>query len=230
MLFSFATFAVSLWLGLVAVACLHRIWRARANAGGGHGCRDYPSATSGENHQRHRDFSSAGPISVARRSLVSISCAVINVIQAGLSLAFQWIAKIFRSSESPRDSGSRLPPTAVEVSNSPSGSQPAPQSSGSTVSAPSDASAGAAQRKRARRALKETPEPQLKSAERRLRKNDNQQREKAVRTVSKSGKDHSAKKSRNMNTAATGAAKKTSRTKRKISPASRSSLTPKASV
>ena len=229
MLFSFATLAVWLWLGLVAVACLHRLWRATEDEGGGYGSRDYPRATGGENHRRHRDFSSEGPISIARRSLVSISCAVINAIQAGLSRAFQWICKIFRSTESPQDSMSRPSPTAAEVS-SPSGSEPAPRSGGPVVSGISKESAGAAQRKRAKRALKETPEPRLKSAEPRLRKHDNQRTPKVARTASKLRKDHSASNSQKVNTAVTVTAKKTTCTKRKIPPGSTSSLIPKVSV
>ena len=230
MLFSFATFAVSLWLGLVAVAYLRRLWRATAEEGGGYGSRDYSRATGGEHHRRHRDFSSEEPISVARRSVISISCAVISAVQAALSRAFQWISKIVRPSESPPDPVSRLSPTAVEVSNSPSGSQPAPPSGGPAVSVLSDASPGAAPKKRARRALKETPEPRLNSAEPRRRQSDNQLTERVARTASKLGKDRSAKKSQKMDTAATDTAKKTTRAKRKISPASRPSLTPKVSV
>jgi hypothetical protein len=230
MLFSFATFAVSLWLGLVAVACLHRLWRAAASEGGGYGSRNYPRATGGENHHRDRDGGSDGPISVAHRSLVSVSCAVVNVIQAGLSRAIEWVSKIFRLSRPSQSSGSRLSSTTVDDLNCPSASQQISQSNGSVVSVPPRRQAGPAQRKRARRTLKETQEPRLKSAEPRLRKNDNQPTEKVARMAPKLRKDHSAKKSQKTNTAVTKTAKKITRTKGKVSLASNSSLTPKVSV
>jgi hypothetical protein len=162
--------------------------------------------------------------------VISISCAVISAIQAGLSRAFQWLSKIVRSSDSPPDSMSRLSPTPVEVSNSPSGSQPVPESGGPAVSVLSDEPAGAPPKKRARRALKETPEPRLSCGEPRRRKSENQLTEKVARTTSKLGKNRSAKKSQKMDAAAADTTKKTTRTKRKISPASKPTLTPKVSV
>ncbi len=98
MLFSFASIAVSLWLGLVAVACLHRLWRAAANDGSGCGHRDYPHA-AGENHHRHRDPDSEGLISIACRSLAHASRAIINVVRTGLNRTAGWISQKFCSSK-----------------------------------------------------------------------------------------------------------------------------------
>ncbi len=73
MLFSFATVAISLWLGLVAVGCLRRLWRASANDGSGYGGRDHPRVAGSENHHRHRDLGSEGLISMISRSLIAVS-------------------------------------------------------------------------------------------------------------------------------------------------------------
>jgi hypothetical protein len=229
MLFSFATFAVSLWLGLVAVACLRRLWRAAPNEGG-YSSRDYPRAIGGENHHRYRDVAPEGPISLARRSLVSISWAVINVIQAGFTRAFQWGSKIFRASAPAQDSVRRQSPGPVEIAHSPLRSQQSPQSTEPVVSAPPDGIVATARRKPAKHIASETAEPRLKSAVRRLRKNDHQRTEKAARKVSKLRKDHSGKMSGKIDTVITNTAKKTVRSKRKIPSASNSSLTAKVSV
>jgi hypothetical protein len=230
MLSSFATFAASLWLGLVTVAFVLWLWRATAHQGSGFSSRDHLRATGGENYRRHRDFSSEGPNSVARRSLVSISCAILKAIQTGLSRAFRWLSKVFRSSGPSQDSVSRLSPIAVQASNSPSGSQLSPQSDESVVSLPAKKSAGATQRTRARRAVKKTQEPRRKSAEPRSGKNESQPMEKVAKTASKLRKDHSEKRSQKMNMEVANTGRKTTRTKRKISPASNPSLPPKVSV
>jgi hypothetical protein len=229
MLFSFATFAVSLWLGLFAVACLRRLWRAAPNEGG-YSSRDYPRATGGENHHRYRDVTPEGPISLARRSLVSISWAVINVIQAEFTRAFQWVSKIFRASAPAQDSVRPQSPGPVEIAHNPLRSQQAPQSTELVVSAPPDGIVGVARRKPAKHRASESAEPRLKSAVRRLGKNDNQRTEKAVRRVSKLRKADSGKESGKVHTVVTNSAKKTVRRKREIPSASNSSLTAKVSV
>jgi hypothetical protein len=230
MLFSFTTFAVSLWLGLVAVACFRRLWRVAPNEGGGHGTRDYPRATGGENHHRQRDLTSEGPISVGCRSLVMISRAVVSVIQTGLTRAFQWISRTFRASELSQDSVSPLPAPAVEDSNSALRSRPHLQSGGSVVSIPPNGTVGAARRKPTKCGASEAAEPQLASAAQRLRKNDNRRTEKVATRVSKLRKDQSEKKSQKINTVVAKTAKKTVRCKRKISSAANSLLASKVSV
>ena len=229
MLFSFATFAVSLWLGLVALACFRRLWRAAPNEGA-YSSRDFPRATGGENHQRYRDVMPEGPISLARRSLVGISRAVINVIQAGFTRAFQLVSKIFRASAPAQDSVRRQSLSPVEIANSPLQTRQSPENTKPIVSAPSDGAVGAARRKLARHRASETAEPRLKSAVGRPRKHDNQRAEKAARRASKSPKDHSGKKSGKIDTVVTNTVKKTVRSKRNISSASNSSLTAKVSV
>jgi hypothetical protein len=228
MLFSFATFAISLWLGLVALACLRRLWRAASNEGA-YSSRDYPRATGGENHQRYRDVMPEGPISLARRSLVGISRAVINVIQAGFTRALQLVSKIFRASAPAQDSVRRQSLSPVEIANSSLQTRQSPESTEPIVSAPSDGAVGAARRKLARHRASETAEPRLKSAVGRLRKHDNQRAEKAARRASKSPKDHSGKSGK-IDTVVTNTAKKTVRSKRNISSASNSSLTAKVRV
>jgi len=99
MLFSFASVAISLWLGLVAIGCLRRLWRASANDGGGYSGRDYPRVANSENHHRHRDLGSEGLISTISQSLIAVSHVLTNVIRAALSRARELMSKMFRGSE-----------------------------------------------------------------------------------------------------------------------------------
>ena len=226
MLFSFASVAVSLWLGLVAVACLHRLWRAAANDGSGYGHRDYPRAP-GENRGRHRDPDPEGLISIACRSLANASHAIVNVVRTGLSRAAGWISRKFCFSKLFRRSVGRLSPTPLGMSNEVPGSQPVPPKSDSPKTLPSNQSGGAAaKRKRATRISRQTAENRTESSQPRQRKMNKQ----AAGTASKLRKDHSEKKSRKMDNVATNTAKKAARTKTKISPRSSASLSPKISL
>ena len=101
MLFSFASVAISLWLGLVAVGCLRRLWGASANDGSGYSGRDYARAANSENHHRHRDLGSEGLISTISQSLIAVSHVLTNVIRAALSRTRESIWKMFRRSEIP---------------------------------------------------------------------------------------------------------------------------------
>jgi hypothetical protein len=225
MLFSFTSVAVSLWLGLVAVACLHRLWRAAANDGSGYGHRDYPRA-SGENRHRHRDPDSEGLIAIACRSLANASRAIINVVQTRLSRAAGWISRNFSFSKLFRRSVDRLSPTPLSISNEVPGSQPVPTKSESPKTLPSNQSDGAARRKRATRISRKTAESRTEFSQPRQRKMNKQ----AAGAASKLRKDQSAKKSRKMDKDATNTAKKPARTKTKISAASSASLSPKISL
>ena len=225
MLFSFASIAVSLWLGLVAVACLHRLWRAAANDGSGCGHRDYPRA-AGENHHRHRDPDSEGLISIACRSLANASHAIINVVRTGLSRAAGWISQKFCSSKLFRRSVGRLSPIPLGISNEVPGPQPVPPKNESPETLPSNQSDGAARRKRAARISRQTAESRTECSQPGPRKTNKQ----VAGTASKLRKDHSEKRSGKMNKVATNTAKRTARTKTKISAASRASLSPKTSL
>jgi cobalamin biosynthesis Mg chelatase CobN len=225
MLFSFASVAVSLWLGLVAVACLHRLWRAAANDGSGYSHRDYPRAP-GENRHRHRDPDSEGMIAIACRSLANAWRAIINVVRTRLSRAAGWVSRTFCFSKLFRRSAERLSPTPFGISNEMPGSQPVPPKSESSKTLPSNQSDGAARRKRATRISRQTAENRTESSQPRQRKMNKQ----AAGTASKLRKDHSEKKSRNMDNVATNTAKKAARTKTKISPRSSASLSPKISL
>jgi hypothetical protein len=223
MLFSFASVAVSLWLGLVAVACLHRLWRAAANDGSGYGHRDY-SRASGENRHRHGDPDSEGLITVACRSLANAWRAIVNAVQTRLSRGAGWISrnfsKLFRRSVDP------LSPKPLGISKEVPASQPVPLKSESPNTLPSNQSDGAARSKRATRISRQTAESRTEFSQPRQRKMNKQ----AAGTASKFRKDHSEKNSRKMNKVATNTAKKTGRTKTKISAASSASLSPKISL
>jgi hypothetical protein len=223
MLFSFASVAVSLWLGLLAVACLHRLWRAAANDGSGYGHRDYPRA-SGENRHRHRDPDSEGLIAIACRSLANASRAIINVVQMRLSRAAGWISRNF--SKLFRRSVDRLSPTPPSISNEVPGSQPVPPKSESPKTLPSNQSDEVARRKRATRISRKTAESRTEFSQPRQRKMNKQ----AAGAASRLRKDQSEKKSRKMDKDATNTAKKPARTKTKISAASSASLSPKISL
>jgi hypothetical protein len=230
MLFSFATVAISFWLGLVAVACLHWFWRAAANDGSGHSSRDYPRATGGENHHRSQQSGSEGLISIAGGSLINVSHVVINVIRATLSRATGWIAKMFRPHElSDRSEGPSLP-IAIGVTNTLAESQRVVPNSESSKTLPSNQSAGAPKKKRTTRVSRQTAETRRKPSQAHQRKIDKHQAQADAEMASKVRKGQSQKKSRKMNRAATNTAKSTARTKPKISAASNASLTPKISV
>jgi hypothetical protein len=225
MLSSFASVAVSLWLGLVAVACLHRLWRAAANEGSGYGHRDYPRAP-GENRQRHGDPDSEGLITIACRSLANAWRAIINVVRTRLSRAAEWISRKFCFSKLFRRSLDPLSPTPLGISNEVPGSQPVPPKSESPKTLPSNQSDGAARRKRATRISRQTAKSRTEFSQPRLRKMNKQ----AAGTASKLPKDHSEKKSSKINKVATNTAKKTGRTKTKISVASSASVSPNISL
>ena len=225
MLFSFASIAVSLWLGLAAVACLHRLWRAAANDGSGCGHRDYPRPPS-ENRHRHRDSDSEGLISIACRSLANAWRAIINVVRTGLSRAAGFISQKFCPSKLFRRSVGGLSPIPLGTSNEVPGSQPVPPKNESPETLPSNQSDGAARRKRATRISRQTAESRTECSQPGPRKTNKQ----VAGTASKLRKDHSEKRSGKMNKVATNTAKRTARTKTKFSEASRASLSPKTSL
>lgn len=225
MLFSFASVAVSLWLGLVAVACLHRLWRAAANDGSGYGHRDY-SRAPGENRHRHGDPDSEGLITIACRSLANAWRAIINVVRTRLSRAAEWVSRKFCISKLFGRSADPSSPTPLGISNEVPGSQPAPPKTESPNTLPSNQSDGAPRRKRATRISRQTAESRTEFSQPRQRKMNKQ----AAGRASKLPKAHSEKKSRKMNKVATNTAKKTGRTKAKISVASSASLSPKISL
>jgi hypothetical protein len=230
MLFSFATVAISLWLGLVAVGCLRRLWRASANDGSGYGGRDYPRVAGSENHHRHRDLGSESLISMISQSLIAVSHVLTNVIRAALSRAREWISKMFRRSEISHPLVSSISTIALGTSNPPPESQPASPNNESDKTNPSDQSAGATKRKRATRGLRQTPETRLKLSLPRQRKVNILAKETIAEPSSKSGNDHSERRSRRMSKAGASAGKKSARIKPKISAASNTSLAPKTSV
>jgi hypothetical protein len=230
MLFSFATVAISLWLGLVAVGCLRRLWRASANDGSGYGGRDYPRVAGSENHHRHRDLGSEGLRSMISQSLIAVSHVLTNVIRAALSRVRKWILKMVRRSEISHPVESSISTIALGTSNPPPESQPASPNNQSAKSNPSDQSAGASKRKRSTRVLRQTPETRIKLSLPRQRKVNILAKETIAEPSSKSGKDHSERRSRRMSKAGASAGKKSARTKPKISAASNTSLAPKTSV
>jgi hypothetical protein len=229
MLFSFASVAISLWLGLVAVGCLRRLWRVSANDGSGYGGRDYPRVAGSENHHRHRDLGSEGLISKISQSLIAVSHILTNVIRAALSRPREWISKMFRRSEISHPLVSSISTIALGTSNPPPESQPASPNNESAKPNSSDQSAGTIKRKRATRVLRQTPETRVKLSQPRQRKINILAKETIAETSSKSRIDHSERRSRRISKAGASAGKKSACTKPKIS-ASNTSLAPKTSV
>ncbi len=230
MLFSFATVAISLWLGLVAVGCLRRLWRASANDGSGYGGRDHPRIAGSENHHRHRDLGSEGLISMISRSLIAVSHVLTNVIRAALSRAREWISKMFRRSEISHPLVSSISTIALGTSNPPPESQPASRNNESDKTNRSDQSAGATKRKRATRVLRQTPETRIKLSRPRQRKVNIVAKETTAEPSSKSGSGHSERRSRRMSKAGASSGEKSARKKPKNSAASNTSLAPKTGV
>jgi hypothetical protein len=230
MLFSFASVAISLWLGLVAVGCLRQLWRAWANGGNGSGGRDYPRVAGGENHHRHRDPGSEGLISMISQSLIAVSHVLTNFVQAALSRAREWISKTFRRSEISQPVVSSISTTALGTLNSPPDSQPASPNNESAETNLSHGSAEAIKRKRVTPVLRQTSETRLKRSQPRQRKIEIPAKEAIAETSSESRNDHSQRRSRRMNKAGASARKKAARTKPKVSAASNPSLGPKTSV
>src|SRR6202047_4385878 len=230
MLFSFASVAISLWLGLVAVGSLWRPWGTSANDGSGYSGRDYARAANSENHHRHRDLGSEGLISTISQSLIAVSHVLTNVIRAALSRTREWIWTMFRRSEIPLPLVTPISTTTLGTSNPLPESQPASPNNESAKTAPSDQPAGAIKRKRAPRVIKQTPETRLKLSQPRQRKINILAKETIAEPSSKSGNDHSERRSRRMSKAGASAGKKSARIKPKISAASNPSLAPKTSV
>jgi hypothetical protein len=226
MLFSFASVAISIWLGLIAIGCLRRLWRASANDGSGYSGRDYSRAVHGENHHRHRDLGSEGLISTISQSLIAVSHALINVIRATLSRAREWISRMFRHSEISHPSVSPISTITLGTPES----QPASPNNESAKTDSTSQAAEAIERKRAPSVRKQTSETRLKLSEPRQRKTSILAKETIAETSCKSRNDQSERRSRRMNKLGASAGKKTARTKPKISTASNSALAPKTSV
>src|ERR1700732_4355209 len=228
MLFSFASVAISLWLGLVAVGSLWRPWGTSANDGSGYSGRDYARAANSENHHRHRDLGSEGLISTISQSLIAVSHVLTNVIRAALSRTREWIWTMFRRSEIPLPLVTPISTTTLGTSNPLPESQPASPNNESAKTAPSDQPAGAIKRKRAPRVIKQTPETRLKLSQPRQRKINILAKETIAETSSKPR--NAERRSRRTNKLGASAGKKTARARPKISTASNTSLAPKTSV
>ena len=228
MLFSFASVAISLWLGLVAVGCLRRLWGTSANDGSGYSGRDYARAANSENHHRHRDLGSEGLISTISQSFIAVSHVLTNVIRAALSRTREWIWTMFRRSEIPLPLVTPISTTTLGTSNPLPESQPASPNNESAKTAPSDQPAGAIKRKRAPRVIKQTPETRLKLSQPRQRKINILAKETIAETSSKPR--NAERRSRRTNKLGASAGKKTARARPKISTASNTSLAPKTSV
>jgi hypothetical protein len=230
MLFSFASVAISIWLGLVAIGCLRRLWRASANDGSGYSGRDYPRAVNSENHHRHRDLGSEGLISTISQSLIAVSHALTNVIRAMLSRAREWISRMFRRSEISHPFLSPTSTVTLGTSNPLPESEPASPNNEPARTDPSDQAAGAIKRKRAPSVRKQTPETRLKLSQPRQRKTSILAKETIAETSGKSPNDQSERRSRRINKLGASAGKKSARAKPKISTASNTALAPKTSV
>ena len=128
MMFSFASVAVALWLGIVAVACLHQVWRAVTNHPNLYGNRDYQRGTRGENNRdyRHLNPAAEGLIPIACRSVVHILRALTIVVRATFSCGVEWIRKTLGRSgtfHAPVNQSSALP---VGISATGAEDRPAP--------------------------------------------------------------------------------------------------------
>lgn len=230
MLFSFAGVAISIWLGLVAIGCLRRLWQASANDGSGYSGRDYPRVANSENHHRHRDIGSEDLISRIFQSLVALSHRLANVIRATLSRARERVSMMFRRSEIAHPLVSPTSTVTLGTPNPPPEAQPASPENESAKTDPPDQAAGTNKRKRAPSVRKQTPETRLKVSQPRQRKTNILAKETIAETSGKSHNDQSERRSRRINKLGASTGKKTARAKPKISTASITPLAPKSNV
>ncbi len=92
---SFASVALSLWLGLVAAACLRLVWRAAMNHSRGFSDHDFSRSIRGETC---RDHNQRGPVSLgliptACRSVAHALRALTNAVLATLKRTTETILK-----------------------------------------------------------------------------------------------------------------------------------------
>jgi hypothetical protein len=97
MTFSFAPVALTFWLGLVAIACLHRIWRAPTSQLTTTNSRDRSTGS----RQAYRDFSRSEPVAeglipILHRSLARVFHFLQHAVGATLSYSSKLISKMFR--------------------------------------------------------------------------------------------------------------------------------------
>jgi hypothetical protein len=231
MLFSFASIAVSLWLGLVAVACLHRLWRATANHGNGYSNRDYSRAAGGENRQDyHRgDRRSGGLISIACRWVISVSQVVINIFRAALSRTTGWIPKMFRRSEPPHRPIAQPSSISLGIPNALSVASEVPAKGDTPKTLTLDRSAGAAKRKRAPHVSSQTSEARCESSQPKQSKTNRRVTRAGTPTPLELPEGHSRKKPQKLKVL-TNTVKKTARAKPKVSAAAKVPLIPKTSI
>jgi hypothetical protein len=229
MLFSFASIAVSLWLGLVAVAGIHRLWRAVAGHDNAYSNRDSSHSARGENHRDYHRDSRRGEtvISIAYRSVISVLHAVINAIGTACGRTTEWFSRIFRRSQAIHSPGSQSLPISAGMANALPESMQIRAKSEPPKALSLDRPGGATKKKGATLVSRETSKTRRASSQANPRKIDRRALEPDAGTVRELGKDPSEKQPKKLNYARTKTAKKTARTK---SPVSKAALTPKRSL
>jgi hypothetical protein len=232
MLFSFANLAVSLWLGLIALACLRWAWRIATDRGNGHPGRDYSRAhNSSESYRNHqpKDRRSRDSFSAGSRSVASIFRKLVNIFRAAFDRIIHSFLELPWSAAAPPSPTPPSPalPQIPEVR--PISSEVDPKSD-----APKEArlrrSRGAGGQQRTAQSSTRASEIQSASQPPKPRK----LRPKSLETDAATGtgrvKRLSEKPSGTASRARVNAAKKTARTKAKIAVASNAGVVPKIGV
>jgi hypothetical protein len=125
---SFVSVAVVLWLGFVAAAGLHQVWRAVTNHPNLYGNRDYQRNSRDENNRnyRHRNTTSEGLFPIAYRSVEHILRALTNALRATFSRGVEWMRKMWRRSGTVRSSADQSSGAPVGTSEAGTGYTPVP--------------------------------------------------------------------------------------------------------
>jgi hypothetical protein len=236
MLISFANVAVSLWLGLVAVACLHRIWRAVVPHGDGHCERDYGRSTRGEHCRNHRwgEPGSEGLIPIACRWVAGVLRAFTDGCRITLSRIKESISKILQGPHPANTSLSLSSPAPSEISDAGTASLNDVEDTQATVLQP-DRPAGTIKGNRGTRLAKRPSEMRRESSQLKQRRTKLQPGEKGAAVSGKLSKARpekkaDEKKTRAMNRAVTKSTKKTARTKPAVTAASKPPTTTRISA
>jgi hypothetical protein len=236
MLVSFASVAVSLWLGLVAVACLHHIWRAVAPHGNGHGERDFGRSTRGEHCRDHRwgEPASEGWIPIVCRWVAGVLRAFTDGCRITLSGIKESVLKILQRSHAANPSLS--PPSSALSENSNAGTASLDRLEDTEAKVlPPDPPERSIKGNRGSRLAKRPSEMRRESAQlkqRRTKLQPGQKDAEVSRKLSKARPEKKAteKKTRAINQAVTKSTKKTIRSKPAVAAACKPPTTPRISV
>lgn len=232
MLVSFASVAVSLWLGLVAIACLHGVWRAVAHHESGQSDRDYGHSTRGERYRHHRwgDSASEGLIPIGWRSAVGLLLTVTHGFRATLGRIGQWISKMLRPSAATHTHLSQSFPVPSGIANASTPCLKASVEGDTPKTLAPNSPEVATKCERVTRESKQISKTSRESSQSKQGRISRQGTETDRASSRKLPKARAQKKTPTVNRSLRNTAKKTARTKPKVSAVSKLPSIPKINV